>query len=1043
MRRYMVLWFFVAACSGGTEAPSSPEATPAPVASAPRAPKVDPVDQARAATLAGGGPEAVTQARALLEAKPEDPKAWRLLGYAGAADPRALFDELDSTAAIGNMSGPHHLLRAELALAAGSPELSATAARAAAVGDANGASAVLALAARAGAHLEPPVVPAQDAVPDPMVALPAYVSAATAAEAAPWARAAEGVGGWRAALARAEALLAWGQTARAVQELDKAEGDDDPRARVRAELARARLLIAHGGEEGLPEQGFAAMAAWSAGQAAAGDGDGASVALALSLLDELAANGGEPTDCAQQAQAILKAVGEAGGKPGLPQVEAARLLLRLGRLSSALELAHSLNGADGPPDRLGRARWIEALVTAKLGEPPGDPAGLSEPWRGAIDALRALGEGDPGLARTRLQQTALPARDGALLRALIAAHSREDADYSQASAAARAAGDRLLALQVDLEAEQAARLGNRGGQAAARLAALRVGASPALLAELDARALLAGAAGGMTSKLDLPILAAWRALAGQGAPAAADPTPAPFGAWISARSSQEAGSWRGALKEVPLHRSGWLGTGTVLDASQGLPVAADLVPGQGDAGLERALAAHELIHRARVSALAGEIGPVPAMALSAELRHRLADASASLRAGIGAWQLGGSWPGAELQALEAVEADLRKEPAATRFLSAEGPSLASLRERLNGSALLSYIHLGGRISGLAISPDGGLLLDLGPTGRVDSLIAEHRAALERAASTGRPLSPTTGEAVRDALVDPFLPSLAGVGRYLFVAEPNMLQFSIGTLPEQRAGLRFLADIRTVGQGSSLQELTREPRAATAYKPDFLAFGAPQGVTAQAEGSEAPPEAVEPDEAAPAPRKPQKQKEEGVEAAPAHLPTIPFQRLPRSLAGAARHFSPEFREVWAGEEATRANLAEKLPHARFIHLAQMDPSADGGFILADGAFSLGELRASPIVAELVVITAVASPAVQLARVEAFLAAGARAVLVSGWALPDQIQERYVDGFYDAFNRDRPPARALAEGRQGLLADPVVGASAHDPSLWGAMMLFGLP
>ncbi len=52
-------------------------------------------------------------------------------------------------------------------------------------------------------------------------------------------------------------------------------------------------------------------------------------------------------------------------------------------------------------------------------------------------------------------------------------------------------------------------------------------------------------------------------------------------------------------------------------------------------------------------------------------------------------------------------------------------------------------------------------------------------------------------------------------------------------------------------------------------------------------------------------------------------------------------------------------------------------------------------------------------------------------------------RFVDGFYEALNRDRPVARALGDARSALLRDAMMGEEARDPALWGSIVLYGVP
>ena len=117
--------------------------------------------------------------------------------------------------------------------------------------------------------------------------------------------------------------------------------------------------------------------------------------------------------------------------------------------------------------------------------------------------------------------------------------------------------------------------------------------------------------------------------------------------------------------------------------------------------------------------------------------------------------------------------------------------------------------------------------------------------------------------------------------------------------------------------------------------------------------------------------------------------------------------------------------------------------NGGFKLHDGALSLEEIRNTPIHAEMVVITARSTPEQQLRRARAFLDAGARWVLISGWEVPDKVRVKYLANIYDSMNQERPPVRALSEGRNKLFNDSLMGVDLDDPALWGVFTLFGKP
>ena len=66
-----------------------------------------------------------------------------------------------------------------------------------------------------------------------------------------------------------------------------------------------------------------------------------------------------------------------------------------------------------------------------------------------------------------------------------------------------------------------------------------------------------------------------------------------------------------------------------------------------------------------------------------------------------------------------------------------------------------------------------------------------------------------------------------------------------------------------------------------------------------------------------------------------------------------------------------------------------------------------------------------------------------MLVSTWPVPDKTRVKFLANFYDSMAQERPPIRALSEGRQALFRDSLTGVDLDDPSIWGGLTLFGKP
>jgi hypothetical protein len=64
-------------------------------------------------------------------------------------------------------------------------------------------------------------------------------------------------------------------------------------------------------------------------------------------------------------------------------------------------------------------------------------------------------------------------------------------------------------------------------------------------------------------------------------------------------------------------------------------------------------------------------------------------------------------------------------------------------------------------------------------------------------------------------------------------------------------------------------------------------------------------------------------------------------------------------------------------------------------------------------------------------------------VTTWDIPDRTRVSYLSNIYESMNHERPPVRALNEGRKSLFRDALIGVDMDDPSLWGGLQLFGMP
>jgi len=1022
----------------------------------------DPADQLRAAVL-GGSDGSLAQVQEQLAAAPTEAGLWRMFAYAASDAPREAYDQLDAGAAVGGQVGPHHLLRAELALASGLPAEALKSAQSAASEAPDEAMAFIALAVKAGAE-----APAAADPLSPTDRLVAYVVATRSRDATSHAEEARQVAGWRAALARAGADEARGDLDLAFAEYATAAEGTDPRAVVAGNNGRARLAMT-GKLRVDPAPSPANVHFWAAtaARAAAEDGDGVGALEAQALAVEAATsmfNVDESLTLASEMASFLLA-DTSGDRAAKLHIAHARAAEAAGHPSLAGPAGRAAMAAATDVGLASQGAWIAGRAAYELGVPDDIRAARGKATAAhadGLDGLLMISEGKVALGLAALPPSGLTDQESVFLY-------MEAAQYDVASSAGWAkiavqaadrSGDAVLRVQARLALEQALRVS--GSSRDARVRSELLGLAPTgeagagLRAEVGARAALAG------QSSDIPVVAggpqgSWAGTGGEG------PWHDRVSPFLQAWASGDGDGAASGMAGIALHRQGRLRTSSVLDGSSGMPVAASLDTigeTQEERQLRLVLAAHELHHRWSAHRADLAVGVDVCAGLTDDDRIALLGAAARLRATVGQHLAGGGpWPVEDVAAYEEAEAAAGATQSFGRTLPAPAPSLEELRSSLSGAVLLSYAARGTRIEGLVLSPSGGSRRYLGDEEKILGWASTHFEAMQRSADAKGRASHVDGDRLRATLVDPFTDVLSGYGRYQVVAPDALLAFPFTTFPEQANGLRWLADIRTVAVASRLRDLSPPIHDIPSYKPDFLALGEPvsgasggAGGSAEAtavpdagtEGEGEGAEAAEPaaDGATPEDTKEVTKKEKAPAEGGSYSAPKP-RKLPRTLSSAARHFGSDFREVLMGQHAEAWRYRKRAPRARYAYIVNVPMSEDGGFVLADEDLSINELRTTPLAAELVVIAANAPPAVQAARARALMDAGAASVIVWGWAVPEMQINRVVDAFFEAVNRDRAPARALGDARQALLTESMGGQDPDDPAVWGAAVLFGSP
>ncbi len=1060
MWRYLIPLALAMACSGD-EAPKEPGPTKVVKAKAkppPEAPTFEErLEEARGKSLAGGD-EALTTAEALLAEKPEDDSVWRLLAAAAGGRERAVYDRLDATQAIGGRAELHHALRAELALASGLAVEAAAAAKQTGAEDV--AAPLIVRAILAGA----PRTEADGG----SEGLAALLTFATEKRLKPaQVTAAEAVSGWRAAALRAEVHAGRGETEAALKAWEVTAKDADPRAQIAGEAGRAAM-----GSSGAAPMADALGWAIAGTKVALAEGDRAAVDAGLKSVEALAGATRSPAAAAEvlgEARTALEAAGATDAAATLG-VRLAALHLQAGQVVAAYDTAEAARAAATQPELQAQAAWTSGLAAYALGRSAAVDAAAEHLDGAPAGALQALGLASQG---KRQAAVALMPLSGLSLQQAAAAYlalGRVAGDAApdwleRSMSAADRSGDPVTAVAARLALEAAVRVSNPRSARDLRTALARsAGDAPGLTLELGARRMLAGERADFAAD-DGKGAQIWAALAGGSTPdpGLAESWTEGVRLWANGRAAAGSRDDRAldqyvqALAHLPLHRQGLLGTGTVLDGSAGLDVDQDLtlLAGQSeDPALGAALAAHEVGHR--LGSLQSDVvrGRDFLAGLETAQRESVLSAAAAVRAGMALYQAGGAAPMEALNAYVVAEKTAGESSVAfARLQPTAGITVESLRELSPRAAILSFRLAPSGAHGVVLTPAGGGMRGLGKSDRIQQAAAEQASSLAAAAQTEERAQHRTGDRLRSLLLDPFIQELTGYGRYLVIADEPLLQFPFTTFPEQSAGLRYLADIRTMCVSQTLRDLF-SGKSDGQFKPDYLALaspseGVPDDVPVEegaegAEGEKTDGEKADGDKSKKDDEK-KSEKLKGRNISDADLMNRYKKKsdLPVDILSGQRNFGEGFREIKTGPNVRLATWNSLAAAARYIHISDVPMASDGGFKLADGDLRLSDIRATPIKAQMVMITAPASAEVQLARVRALFDAGAEAVAVTLWEVPDPALERMMDGFYQALNRDRNTTRVLGQARETLLRDALIGKDFDRASIWGSLVLFAVP
>ena len=154
----------------------------------------------------------------------------------------------------------------------------------------------------------------------------------------------------------------------------------------------------------------------------------------------------------------------------------------------------------------------------------------------------------------------------------------------------------------------------------------------------------------------------------------------------------------------------------------------------------------------------------------------------------------------------------------------------------------------------------------------------------------------------------------------------------------------------------------------------------------------------------------------------------------------------------GSAATRASLLDLLDDGAVVHAAvHAEPGADNPYFtllrFADGDLYLHELRGRAMAAPLVLLSACDTASAERLRSDqatnfatTFIENGVGAIIVTRWAIDDELTVPLVRDFYTQLSSGVQPARALGSAQRRALQNG--GDRAH-PSFWAAFHLIGAP
>jgi CHAT domain-containing protein len=383
----------------------------------------------------------------------------------------------------------------------------------------------------------------------------------------------------------------------------------------------------------------------------------------------------------------------------------------------------------------------------------------------------------------------------------------------------------------------------------------------------------------------------------------------------------------------------------------------------------------------------------------------------------------------ELEALTGQLEERRQQaralrPAAAAARHPEPASVAAIQAGLLGSgrALVAFFWGQRGVYGWALHADTVRAARLGAPDALAPRVEFLRSALEDPASE----ADWRGAARRlhDLLLAPL--ELAAAEELLIVADGPLAYLPFEALTPRPGGVPLGASrrLRYGPSASILLALAQAPAAPAGFERALLAVGNPAGA-----GGGGP----------------------RVSRQPSAVASVPLPHAELEARRIASRFRRSGADLLRGEAATREGwLALSPGRYRYLHFAvhgRLDEGAPGAthLVLADGPLGLSAIRGLDLAAELVTLSGCATALGPQVRGEgvvglphAFLAAGARAVLVSLWRVDDRHTAELMGDFYRELHAGTEPAEALRRVRRDWAGRP--GPAGH-PAHWAPFVLVG--